>query len=168
MPEIGWNHLLGVAIWALIATAALTSILAGSQGMGLTRLSLPFLLGSFVTGNRHRAAAVGFVLYLIGGFLFAFLYFLFMGQLGAANWWIGAMLGALHGLFLLTALLPVLPHVHPRMATEYDGPSGQRRLEPPGFLGLNYGYRTPLTTVIGHAVYGAILGAGYVRLLEQV
>jgi hypothetical protein len=167
MPEIGWAQLLGVAIWALVATAALTSILAGSQGMGLTRLSLPFLLGSFVTGNRHRAAVVGFAFYLIGGFLFAFLYFLFMGQLGTANWWIGAMLGALHGLFLLTALLPVLPHVHPRMATEYDGPSGQRRLEPPGFLGLNYGYRTPLTTVIGHAVYGAILGAGYVRLLEQ-
>jgi hypothetical protein len=45
------------------------------------------------------------------------------------------------------------------MATEYDGPTYRRRLQPPGFFGLNYGYRTPLATILGHALYGAILGA---------
>jgi hypothetical protein len=45
------------------------------------------------------------------------------------------------------------------MASTYDGPTRIRRLEPPGFMGLNYGYRTPLTTVVGHILYGAILGA---------
>jgi len=27
----------------------------------------------------------------------------------------------------------------------------------PGFLGLNYGHRTPLTTLFAQAVYGAVL-----------
>lgn len=150
-----------IALCSLIATMALTSVLSGSQGLGLSRLSLPFLVGTFFTGDRHRATALGALIYLVGGFVFAFFYFLLMAFVNLANWWFGAVLGGLQALFLLTAVLPVPPHVHPRMATEYDGPSGQRRLEPPGFLGLNYGYRTPLTTVLGHALYGAILGAGF-------
>jgi hypothetical protein len=44
------------------------------------------------------------------------------------------------------------------MASEYDGASAIRQLEPPGFMGMNYGSRTPLTTLTGQAVYGAMLG----------
>ena len=33
-----------------------------------------------------------------------------------------------------------------------------RQLEPPGFMGLNYGHRTPAMTLLGQAVYGAVLG----------
>jgi hypothetical protein len=33
-----------------------------------------------------------------------------------------------------------------------------KKLEPPGFLALNYGSRTPLTTLAGQALYGAVLG----------
>ena len=72
-------------------------------------------------------------------------------------------MGIVHALVLLVVLLPLLPHMHPRMASEYDGPSYRRRLQPPGFLGLNYGYRTPLATVLAHAAYGAILGATLYR-----
>lgn len=157
-----------IAIWAIVATMGLTAILAGSQGYGLTRLSLPFLAGTMFTGNRHRAAQLGFFIYLIGGFLFAFVYFLVLAELGRSNWWIGGSIGILHALFLLVAVLPVLPHVHPRMASEYDPPSSQRRLEPPGFFGLNYGYRTPLTAIVGHAVYGAVLGFGLAGPLQTL
>jgi hypothetical protein len=34
-------------------------------------------------------------------------------------------------------------------------------LEPPGFLGLNYGFSTPLSIVIAHVVFGIILGSFY-------
>ena len=61
-------------------------------------------------------------------------------------------------MFLLVAALPLLPYIHPRMASEYDGASATKQLEPPGFMGLNYGHRTPLTTLAGQAVYGAVLG----------
>lgn len=33
--------------------------------------------------------------------------------------------------------------------------------EPPGFMGLNYGRRTPLTTLAGHTLYGVLLGYGF-------
>ena len=146
-------------LWGLLATVAMTTILQGAQGMGLSRLSLPFLIGTFLTGDRRRAVVLGFALYTIGGWLFAFLYFLLFDSVGLYSWWFGTLAGVLHGLFLLVCALPLLPYAHPRMASEYDGPTALRQLEPPGFMGLNYGYRTPLTTLLGQAVYGAVLGA---------
>lgn len=146
-------------LWGLIATVAMTTILQGSQGLGLSRLSLPFLLGTLFTANRDRAVVWGFIAYTIGGWLFALLYFLAFSGIGIATWWFGALLGFLHGLFLLAAVLPLLPHAHPRMASEHDGPGHGYVLEPPGFFGLNYGRRTPVTTLLGQTVYGLILGA---------
>ena len=161
MSELGLKHFEQIVLWGFVSTAALTTILHGSQGIGWSRLSLSFLAGTILTGDRHRAHIYGFLIYLTGGWLFAFLYFLIFVSIGRATWWLGMLLGLLHALFLLTAILPLLPHLHPRMATEYDGPTVMRRLEPPGFLGLNYGEHTPITTIIGHAVYGMILGACY-------
>jgi hypothetical protein len=145
-------------LWGLIATVAMTTILHGSQGLGLSRLSFPFLLGTLFTNNRNRAVVVGFIMYVIGGWLFALLYFLFFASVGLATWWFGALLGFLHGLFLLVCVLPLLPYVHPRMASELDGPEHPYILEPPGFMGLNYGRRTPITTLLGQTVYGLIMG----------
>jgi hypothetical protein len=34
-------------------------------------------------------------------------------------------------------------------------------LEPPGFMALNYGIRTPISVLFSHFVFGAILGAFY-------
>jgi hypothetical protein len=62
---------------------------------------------------------------------------------------------------VLTAALPTLPGLHPRMASEQRGPTPTRQLEPPGFLALNYGRRTPLSVVLAHLLYGGILGAFY-------
>jgi len=81
--------------------------------------------------------------------------------LGAAGWWRGAIIGALHGLFVLVVVMSLLPGLHPRMASEQHGPTAQKMLEPPGFLALNYGVQTPLSVLVSHAVFGAVLGAFY-------
>ncbi|MBX9846278.1 MAG: hypothetical protein K2Z80_31180 [Xanthobacteraceae bacterium] len=155
-------HLRNVLIWSLVATAAMTTILQGSQGLGLSRMSLPFLLGTIFSGDRRRAHVIGFGLYVVGGWAFAGVYYLLFHVTGeTASWWLGAALGLLHGLFLLAVVLPLLPYMHPRMASEHEGPSVTRRLEPPGHFGLNYGRRTALVTLLGQLVYGAILGAAY-------
>ncbi len=70
-----------MVIWGLLATVAMTTVLQGAQGMGLSRLSLPFLAGTFFTGDRRWAVIVGFVFYVVGGWLFAFLYFLLFASL---------------------------------------------------------------------------------------
>ncbi len=151
------ENLDAVLIWALVATALMTTVLQGSQGLGLSRLSLPFLFGTFFTADRGWAVVVGSLMYLAGGWAFAVFYFFVFASLGVATWWLGALLGALHGLFLLVSL-QTMAVVHPRMASEYDAPAMEAKLEPPGFIGLNYGYRTPLTTLLAQVLYGAILG----------
>ena len=50
---------------------------------------------------------------------------------GASGWWRGAAIGFVHGAFVLTALMPLFPHVHPRMAIEQQSPAVTRPLEPP-------------------------------------
>jgi len=81
---------------------------------------------------------------------------------GKSTWWFGAAIGLVQAIFVLTVALPMLPALHPRMANEQYGPTVVRQLEPPGFLGLHYGWRTPISVLIAHAIFGSILGAFYV------
>lgn len=154
-------------LWGLIATVAMTSALEGSRGLGFSRMSLPFLVGSFFSGDRKWALIVGFIVYTIGGWLFAFLYFFLFASVGIYTWWFGALAGFLHGVFLLVTALPLLPLVHPRMASEYHGATSVRQLEPPGFLAMNYGYGTPLSTLLGQTLYGGTLG-GFLQLQQAM
>jgi hypothetical protein len=149
-----WNMI----VWGFVATLAMSTVLQGAQGLGLSRLSLPFLVGTIFTADRRKAVIVGFASYVTGGWIFALLYFLLFQSLGIYTWWLGLATGLLHGLFLLVAVMPLLPFIHPRMASEYDSVSTTKLLEPPGFMGLNYGHGTPLTTLAGQALYGAVLG----------
>lgn len=148
-------------IWGLVATAIMTTVVEGAQMLGISRMSIPFLFGTFFAGSRRRAQVLGYVLYSLGGLVFGYFYIGIFFTLGYASWWFGAVLGFIHGLFLITVMLPLMPYVHPRMASDYDGPSSLRRLEPPGPFGLNYGRLTPITTVIGQTVFGLVLGLAY-------
>jgi hypothetical protein len=162
MTEIS-VEILHVLLWGLIATAAMSGIQFGAQYLGYSRLSLPFLIGTMFTGERAAANVAGVVFYLLGGWLFAFIYYFIFASLEHGGWLLGMLIGLAHAVILLVAFLPLLPYMHPRMASEYEGPSYRRRLQPPGFLALNYGYRTPLATLVAQAIYGAILGATLLR-----
>src|ERR1044071_9327304 len=116
MAPLSHTALSYLILWGLIATIAMTAILQGSQGLHLSRLSLPFLVGTFFTDDRRRAFVLGFIAYTIGGWLFAFLYYLAFASIGIYAWWFGALMGFVHGLFLLVCALPLLPFAHPRMA----------------------------------------------------
>jgi hypothetical protein len=150
-----------ILLWGFVATIVLTVIMQGGQSLGISRMSLPFMLGTMFTPSRDRAAMVGFLVHLVAGWLFATIYALAFESWHQATWWLGAGIGLVHGLAVLLVLTPVLPGFHPRMATEQRGPEPTRELEPPGFLALNYGRGTPLLTLLAHLVYGAIIGAFY-------
>ena len=162
MTDVG-ETIIHVMLWGFVATGAMSAVLFGSQRLGYSRLSLPFLIGTMFTGERAAANVAGMVFYVLGGWLFAFMYYFIFASLQRAGWGVGMLVGLAHGVVLLVALLPLLPWMHPRMASEYDGPSYRRRLQPPGFLALNYGYRTPLALLVAQAIYGAILGATLLR-----
>jgi uncharacterized membrane protein YagU involved in acid resistance len=114
------------------------------------------------TADRDRAKVVGFGMHLINGWLFATIYAAAFRSWRRANWWLGALIGLVHALFVLLVGLPtILPGLHPRMASDDSGPTPTRQLEPPGFFALNYGRRTPFSVVLAHLLYGGILGASY-------
>lgn len=151
----------GVFLWGFAATLALTTLLRGSRGLGLTRMDIPFMLGTMATADRSRAKVVGFAMHLTFGWLFASIYALYFDALGWSRPWLGSAMGLFQGTFVLTVLLPLLPGLHPRMVSDFAGPEPTRQLEPPGFLCLNYGYQTPLATMLAHFLYGTILGTFY-------
>lgn len=148
-------------LWGFVATVVLTVIESASRGLGYTRSGLPFLLGTMLTPNRDRASIVGTAFHMVNGFIAALLYAALFEALNIATWWVGAVFGFVHAAFVLTVLLPLLPDVHPRMAREGEGPQAISLIQPPGFLGLHYGWATSLVTVIAHIAYGLVLGAFY-------
>lgn len=148
-------------IWGFAATIILSTISSATQGLGLTRMNLPYMLGTIFTPDRDRAKLYGFGIHVLAGWVFSLIYVLIFQALGAAGWWRGAIVGIVHAAFVLVVTMSLLPGLHPRMASEQHGPEAQNMLEPPGFLALHYGVQTPLAILLSHAVFGAILGMFY-------
>jgi hypothetical protein len=148
-------------LWGFVATVVLTTVMAGSQGLRFTRMNIPYLLGAMFTPSRDRAKLIGFVVHLMNGWVFSLVYVAAFQAWDRATWWLGAVIGLVHAAFVLTAGMRILPGLHPRMASEQQGPTVSRQLEPPGFLALNYGARTPLSVLGAHIIFGAILGGFY-------
>ena len=150
-----------ILLWGFVGTLVLATVLAASQGLGLTRMSIPFILGTIITPDRDRAMLWGTLLHVLNGWLFSCVYALVFEALHRTGWWLGAGMGLVQGLFILAVAMPLIPSARPRMVSEYVGPSPNRRLQPPGFMALHYGRRTPIVTLLAHAVFGAILGTFY-------
>ena len=153
-----------MSLWAVLAggfigTLVLTTLLRAASELRLTRIDLPFLLGTIVTTDRRRAKALGYLFHFFFGFLFALGYYAVFRALGRAGWSLGAALGLVHGTFTGSALVNVLlPVVHPRMGTPLSSIDSETLLEPPGFMMLNYGRGSPLASLVAHVAYGALVG----------
>jgi uncharacterized membrane protein YagU involved in acid resistance len=148
-------------LWGFAGTVVLTTLMSGSQGLGLTRMNLPYMLGTMVTPNRDRAKVIGVGIHLVNGWLFSLIYVAAFHVWGGPAWWKGAAIGLVHSLFVLTAGMSAMPGIHPRMASVRQGPTVVRQLEPPGFLAIHYGIRTPISVVLAHVVFGIVLGTFY-------
>lgn len=148
----------GWAVFGLVATTGLTAAMILAQLGGRTRLDLPLLLGTLTTEDPDRARVAGFAIHLAIGQVLALFYAAGFAALDRSDWWLGGMFGLAHAVVALTVLVPLLPGVHPRMASERAGPASTAALEPPGLFALNYGTATPIVTVGAHVIYGAVLG----------
>jgi uncharacterized membrane protein YagU involved in acid resistance len=145
-------------IAGFIGTLVLSTILRAASELGWTRMDLAFLLGTTVTVNRRKAKAIGYAIHFLLGMLFAIAYGLFFVVVDQSTWWLGAILGALHAVFVSTVLVNILlPVVHPRMGTPETAANEIALVEPPGFLMLNYGRNTFLITFLAHIAYGIVV-----------
>jgi len=153
-----------MSVWGALAggfagTLVLTTALRAGNELRLTRMDLPFLLGTAFTADRTQAKALGYVLHFAAGLVFALVYYALFAAIGHSGWWLGAAFGLMHGLFSGSALVNILlPLVHPRMGTPSTAAASVALLEPPGFMMLNYGVRTPVVSLAAHVAYGALVG----------
>jgi hypothetical protein len=153
-----------MSIWGALAggfvgTLVLTTALRTANELGLTRVDLPFLLGTAFTADRARAKALGYLLHLAAGEVFALIYYAIFAAIDTNGWVVGALFGLLHGVVAATALVNILlPVVHPRMGSALTAADSGPLLEPPGFLMRNYGRGTPIATLTAHVAYGALVG----------
>jgi hypothetical protein len=154
----------GAIVGGLAGTVVLTTILRAASELGMTRMDIPFLLGTAFTVDRVRAKAIGYALHFVFGLLFALAYYAIFRVIGQSGFLLGAGFGVVHALFAGSALVNILlPVVHPRMGTEFDAAGASPLLEPPGFLLVNYGKQTTIATIVAHVAYGAIVG-GFISL----
>ena len=121
----------GALVGGLLGTLVLTTLLRAAAEFGLTRIDIPFLLGTALTEDRIRAKAAGYLMHFVFGLLFALAYGLVFAVVDEAGVLFGALLGLLHGLFASTALVNVLlPALHPRIGTGSTAAGSAPLLEP--------------------------------------
>ncbi len=149
----------GAIVGGLLGTVVLTTALRAASEVRLTRIDLPFLLGTALTEDRTRAKVIGYALHFVFGVLLALAYYAVFAVIDRSGIVLGALLGLVHALFAGTALVNILlPAIHPRMGTGFDAAGSAPLLEPPGFMLVNYGRETPVAMIVSHIVYGAIVG----------
>ncbi|HEX6206769.1 MAG TPA: DUF6789 family protein [Actinomycetota bacterium] len=148
---ISWQ---GAIVWGVVATVAFTILGMVGTAMGMTRMDLLDLLGSAVaTPHTTGSRVIGAVIHHMNGAVLA-VAFVYAGTLvGLSPDWIaglvwGAILWALALLMMTT-----IGSVHPAIRR------GQQ--EDPGPAGVRFGAMTPVGSLMGHLVYGALLGLLY-------
>ncbi len=150
----------GALVGGFLGTVVLTTTLRAASELRLTRMDIPFLLGTAFSVDRRRAKAIGYGLHFLAGLVFAVMYWIAFHVLGESSWWLGGLFGLVHVAFAGSALVNVLlPVVHPRMGTHATAARSTPLLEPPGFMLVNYGRQTPFVAIVAHVAYGMIVGA---------
>ena len=79
----------GALVGGFVGTLVLTTALAAASHLRLTRMDIPFLLGTALTEDRARARVVGYTLHFVAGLVFAFVYYVVCAALGRAGWGLG-------------------------------------------------------------------------------
>ncbi len=149
--EIYW---LGAIVWGVVATLAFTLFSLMGGAMGMTRMDILDLLGSMMAQPGSTAArAIGAMIHHTNGALLAIAWAYGVALVGLpANWLTGLVWGAILTVLALL-MLSTMGAVHPAIRR------GEQ--EDPGPLATNFGAMTPIGSLMGHLVYGLVLGLLY-------
>jgi hypothetical protein len=134
-------NLLAPLLGGLLGTAAMSLLLLLPARLGIARVDVIRAVGAFITGDRQHAFKPGIYIHFALGVFFAYVYYfgfrfthIPLTPLG------GLFAGAVHGvLVMLVVAIAVLEH-HPMKRYQRRGPM------------------TGFSQVVGHCVYGLIVG----------
>ncbi len=148
-------NILGVIIAGLSAAVVFSMFTAMARAMGMTTMSIEKTLGAmFAEGTI--ANVIGTLMHLVSGIVFAFVYAVIFAAVGAGasnGWLIGGILGLAHGLMVGAVVMPMMGTIHPAVVAG--------KIEAPGFFAKNAGPMTPMGVIVGHVLFGTIIGGIY-------
>ncbi|CAN5253119.1 hypothetical protein BH20GEM2_BH20GEM2_16110 [soil metagenome] len=148
--DVEWS----IAVWSgLVATVAAAVAFWGFESFGLTEFTPARSLAGLVARDPRTplAETLGQLTFLLlGSTVFAAAYVLILESIAEPDVANGAALGTLHGLLAVLSL-PLLRYASRGVRSGSE--------VAPGRLGLAWGRGTPIGVLVGHAVYGAVLGA---------
>ncbi|MBW3660822.1 MAG: hypothetical protein KY397_04225 [Gemmatimonadetes bacterium] len=151
VDAISW---VGAIVWGIVATVAFTLVTMMGKAMGMTRMDLLDLLGSmFVRPGTAASKGLGSVIHLMNGALLGIGWAYGSGLAGWPTNWITGLAWGLLLWVLALVMMSTMGTVHPAIRR------GEQ--DDPGFAATNFGRMTPMGSLVGHAVYGIVLGAGY-------
>lgn len=166
-----WAGMLG----GLAGTVAMTALMRMSIAMGMTNMPpMPLMQGAMATDDPDRAKRIGMVTHVLvmGTIMFGIVYALVFSALGTAGWLPGLIIGLVHGV-VAGMVMKMMGQNHSRMeaVANFAGDETWRHDEAglhiarPGWFGRNYGAMTPSGLLMGHAVFGLVLGAVYAAVV---
>lgn len=153
---LGWDAIswLGAIVWGMVATIAFALFSMMGKKMGMTRMDLLDLLGSmFVEPGSSASKGVGMAMHLMNGALLGIAWAYGVGLLNLPANWLTAMGWGVILWLLALLMMTTVGSVHPAIK------SGEQ--EDPGPAATNYGKMTPVGSLMGHLVYGLVLGLLY-------
>jgi uncharacterized protein DUF6789 len=153
---LGWGaiHWLGAIIWGLVATFAFTLFSMMGTAMGMTRMDLLDLLGSILAApHTSTSRAIGAVIHHMNGALLAVAWAYGTALIGAPAHWASALVWGFILWLLALLMMTTIGAVHPAIRR------GQQ--DDPGPAATHFGRMTPVGSLLGHLVYGLVLGLTY-------
>lgn len=147
------NWLMAAAA-GVVGALVMTLMTDMSRAVGLIEANMSRYQGCMVTQRMDggKALIAGLTFHLLTGAALAIGYALIFRVIGEATWWIGALIGVVHWVAAGIGF-PFLDRMNACVA---DG-----RMRGFGVMGRNYGPMMVLGLLMGHVVYGAIVGAIY-------
>ncbi len=135
----------------LVATAAMTALMYMAPMLGMPRMDIATMLGTMFLASSGAAFWLGLMIHLMMGVILFPVIYRWVLQPGDRS---GTGSGALFGLILWAAanfmVMPMMGVIHPAVK------SGM--MPAPGFLMLHLGVMAPVGSLMGHLVYGVLLG----------
>src|SRR3546814_17944434 len=89
--------ILEMVLWGALATAAMTGMMQGALGLGLSRLSIPFMVGAMFRGNGGLPPWFAGPLSFLAAGAFRFCISSLLTALNLRTSWPGGRLGRLQG-----------------------------------------------------------------------
>ncbi len=135
-----------------VATAAMTALMYAAPMMGMPKMDIATMLGTMFVASLGPAFWLGMMIHLMmGAILFPSIYrFVLQPTSGTGTGYKGVLFGLLLWATANFMVMPMMGAIHPMVK------SGM--MPAPGFLMLNLGVMAPMGSLIGHLLYGGLLG----------